>query len=152
MARFEPKALSRLDWVVVGAAALAVIALFLPWYGASSFGYHASVSGWSTGYGWIGAALIVFSGAYLVLQRSQADLSRVRMGPATVVVGAAVIGTVLVLLRWISLPRGHAGIQGVTVVSYGPRVGIVLTLLVGIAQVAAALSLFRNSGEALPWK
>ena len=152
MARFDPKALSRLDWIVVGASALAVIALFLPWYGASSFGYHASVSGWSTGYGWLGALLIIFSGVYLALQRSQADLSRVRMGPATVVMGAAVVGTALVLLRWVSLPRGHAGIQGVTLVSYGPRVGIILTLIVGIAQVLAALSLFRSSGEALPWK
>ena len=151
-ARFDPKALSRTDWVVVGAAGVAFIALFLPWYGATSFGVSASVSGWRTSYGWIGALLIVFSGAYLALARSHADLSRVILGPATVVVGAAVIGTVLVLVRWISLPRGHAGLQGVTIVSYGPRVGIVLTLVVGIAQAVAALSLFRGSGESLPWK
>ena len=152
MARFDPKALTRVDWIVVGASALALIALFLPWYGASSFGFSASVSGWRSGYGWLGALLIIFSGVYLLLQRSQADLSRVSVGPATVVVGTAVVGALIVLVRWISLPRGHAGIQGVTIVSYGPKIGIVLTLVVGIAQAVAALSLFRSSGEALPWK
>lgn len=151
MASFDPKRLSRLDWLVVGAAALALIALFLPWYGASTLGFSASVTGWSTSYGWLGALLIVASGVYLVLQRAQADLSRVRLGPATVVLGAAVAGTVIVVLRWISLPRGHAGLQGVTVFSYGPRVGIWLTVVVGVVQVLAALSLFRSSGEKLPW-
>lgn len=151
MASFDPKRLSRVDWLVVGAAALALIALFLPWYGASTLGFSASVTGWSTSYGWLGALLIVASGVYLVLQRAQADLSRVRLGPATVVLGTALVGTVVVVLRWISLPRGHAGLQGITVVSYGPRVGIWLTVVVGVVQVLAALSLFRSSGEKLPW-
>jgi hypothetical protein len=151
MAKFEAKRLSRLDWMVVGASAIALIALFLPWYGASTLGLSASVTGWSTGYGWLGALLIVASGVYLVLQRSQADLTRVKLGPATVVLGAAVIGTVIVILRWASLPRGRGGFQGVTVFSYGPRVGIFLTLIVGVVQVLAALSLFRSSGEQLPW-
>jgi hypothetical protein len=151
MATFDPKRLSRLDWVVVGASALAFIGLFLPWYGASTLGYSASVSGWSTGYGWLGGLLIVASGVYLLLQRSQADLSRVKVGPATVVLGAAVVGTVLVILRWISLPSGHGGIGGVTFYSYGPEVGIWLTLIVGVVQVVSALRLFRSSGEQLPW-
>lgn len=152
MAKFEAKELSKLDWVVVVAAALALICLFLPWYGASAFGFSASVSGWSTGYGWVGAVLIVAAGAYLVMQRSRVDLSRVNVGPAAVVLGAAVIGTVLVILRWATLPRGHAGIGGVNVYSYGPRVGIWLTLVVGVVQVVCALSLFRASGEKLPWE
>ena len=151
MANFDPKKLSRADWIVAGAGALALICLFLPWYGASTLGFSASVSGWSTSYGWLGALLIVAAGVYLVLQRSQADLSAIKAGPATVVLGASVIGTLIVLIRWISLPRGHAGVQGVTVVSYGPRVGIVLTLIVGIVQAATALTLFRSSGEKLPW-
>ena len=151
LANFDAKHLSRLDWVVVGASALALIALFLPWYGASTLYFSASVSGWSTGYGWLGDLLIVASGVYLFLQRSQADLSRVKVGPATVVLGAAVVGTVLVIIRWISLPRGHGGIGGVTVYSYGPRVGIWLTLVVGVVQTVCALRLFRASGEKLPW-
>lgn len=151
MARFDPKRLSRLDWVVVGASALTLIGLFLPWYGVSTVYFSASVSGWSTSYGWLGALLIIASGVYLILQRSQADLSRVKLGPATVVLGAALLGTVIVILRWISLPRGHGGVGGLTIYSYGPRVGIWLTLVVGVAQVVSALRLFRSSGEKLPW-
>ncbi len=151
MASFDPKRLSMLDWIVVGASALAFICLFLPWYGATTLGYNASVSGWGTSYGWLGGLLIVASGVYLLLQRSQADLSRVKLGPATVVLGAAVLGTVIVILRWISLPSGHGGIDGVNLYSYGPEVGIWLTLVVGLVQVVSALRLFRGSGEKLPW-
>jgi hypothetical protein len=151
MATFEMKRLSTLDRVVVGAAIVGLISLFLPWYGASSLGISASVTGWSTSYGWLGALLIVAAGVYLVLHRSAVDLSRVRYGPAVVVLGASVIGTVIVAIRWASLPRGHAGVQGVTVVSYGPRAGIVIALIVGIVQALCALSLFRASGEKLPW-
>jgi len=157
VAKFDPKRLSRMDWIIVGAAGLALISLFLPWYGASTsattlgISVSSSVSGFSTGYGWIGGLLIVAAGVYLVLQRSQADLSSIKAGPATVVMGASVIGTVMVLLRWISLPRGHGGIGGLTSYSYGPRVGLVLTLIVGIVQAVSALSLFRASGEKLPW-
>ena len=151
MATFDTKRLSRLDWVVVGASALAFVGLFLPWYGASVLGFSSSVSGWSTGYGWLGGLLIVASGVYLVLQRSQADLSRMKLGPATVVLGAAVIGTLLVIFRWISLPKGSGSVGGTLAYSYGPRVGIVLTLIVGLVQVYSALHLFRGSGEKLPW-
>lgn len=153
MAKFDPKRLSRLDWGVVGASGLALISLFLPWYGVSlpAVGYSASVSGWSTSYGWLGAALIVLAGVYLVLQRSQAELPKMKAGPATIVMGGAVIGTVIVLLRWISLPRVAVGVQGTTLYKYGPRFGIVLTVIVGVVQVICALSLFRSSGEKLPW-
>lgn len=151
MANFDSKRLTQLDWIVVGASALAFVGLFLPWYGASVLGFSDSVSGWSTGYGWLGGLLIVASGVYLVLQRSQADLSRLKLEPATAVLGAATVGTVLVILRWISLPKGSGSVGGAVAYSYGPRVGIVLTLVVGLVQVYAALRLFRSSGEKLPW-
>ncbi|HTX62863.1 MAG TPA: hypothetical protein VMD28_04455 [Acidimicrobiales bacterium] len=149
--KFDATRLSRLDWIVVGASALAFISLFLPWYGVSTTYFSASVSGWSTSYGWLGGLLIVASGIYLMLQRSQADLSRVKVGPATVVLGAAAVGTVIVILRWITLPRGSGGIGGVSLYSYGPRVGIWITLIVGVVEVVAAVQLFRSSGEKLPW-
>ncbi len=151
MAKFDAKQLSRLDWIVLGASALAFIALFLPWYGVSTLDFSASVSGWSTSYGWLGGLLIVASGGYLFLQRSQADLSRIKLGPATVVLGTAAVGTIIVILRWITLPSGHGGVDGITIYSYGPQVGIFLTLIVGVVQVICALRLFRSSGEKLPW-
>lgn len=155
MATFDAKRLSTIDRVVVVAAAIALISLFLPWYGASTSslagGFSASVSGFSTSYGWLGGLLIVGAGIYLLLQRSQVEVPRLGAGPAVVVLGASVIGTVIVILRWVSLPRGHGGVAGVASYSYGPRIGIWLTLIVGIVQLVCALSLFRASGEKLPW-
>jgi hypothetical protein len=151
MARFEAKRLSRLDWAVVGAGGLSFISLFLPWYGASAGLFSASVDGWSTSYGWFGALLIIAAGAYLALQRSEVNLSVVPLTPAVVVLGAAILGALIVIIRWITLPSGHAGVGGVTVYSYGPRVGIFLTIIAGLVQVGAALALFRASGEKLPW-
>jgi hypothetical protein len=151
MAKFETKRLSRLDWAVVGAGGVSFIALFLPWYGVSAGFFSASVSGWSTSYGWLGALLIIAAGVYLALQRSDVNLSRVPVTPAVFVLGVAALGTLIVVLRWITLPSGHAGVGGVTAYSYGPRVGIFLTIIAGLVQVGAALVLFRTSGEKLPW-
>jgi hypothetical protein len=151
MAKFDAKRLSRLDWTVVGAAGVSLISLFLPWYGASSGAFSASVNGWSTSYGWFGALLIIAAGAFLAMQRSEVNLSRVRVTPAVVVLGAAGLGTLIVVFRWITLPSGHAGIGGVTLYSYGPRVGIFLAIVAGVVQVGAAMALFRTSGEKLPW-
>jgi len=151
MAKFDAKRLSKLDWAVVGAAGVSFISLFLPWYGATDGVFSASISGWSTSYGWLGALLIIAAGVYLAMQRSQVNLSSVPVTPAVAVLGAAVLGTLIVVIRWITLPSGHAGVGGVTVYSYGPRVGIFLTILAGLVQVGGAVTLFRASGEKLPW-
>ena len=78
-------------------------------------------------------------------------MSVVPLTPAVVVLGAATLGALIVIICWITLPSGHAGVGGVTVYSYGPRVGIFLTIIAGLVQVGAALALFRASGEKLPW-
>jgi hypothetical protein len=151
MAKFDPKQLSKLDWIIVGAAAVALISLFLPWYGASSGSFSTSVSGWSTSYGWLGGLLIVAAGAFLAAQRSGLNVSWSPLTPAVTVLGAAAIGSLIAIIRWASLPSGHFGVAGVTVYSYGPRVGIILTIIAGIAEVVSAVYLFRTSGEKLPW-
>jgi len=148
MAAFDAKKLSPLDWGVGGAGALAFIALFLPWYGASYLSFSATVSGWSTSYGWLGALLIVAAGAYLVLQRSGVSLGNLKVGPAVIVLGAASLGALIVILRWLTLPSGGAGVYGY---SYGPRIGIYITLVAGVVQAGCAFALFRASGESLPW-
>jgi hypothetical protein len=151
VAKFDTKRWSKLDWAVIGAAGLSFICLFLPWYGFSDAAYSASVSGWSTSYGWLGGLLIIAAGVYLALVRSEVNLSNVPVTPAVVVLGASALGTLIVILRWITLPSGHLGVLGVTAFSYGPRIGIYLTILAGIVQAGGALALFRASGEKLPW-
>ena len=59
MAAFEWNKLTTTDKVISVTALIALIGLFLPWYGFSSPLYSASVSGFSTSYGWLGALLIV---------------------------------------------------------------------------------------------
>lgn len=142
--------LDRLERVVAITAAVAVIAMFLPWYGASILGFSASVNGFGSGYGWIGALLLVAAGAYLVLVRSGNSVPRTSMGPSTVVLGLSVFGALLVVVRWISLPSGGGGISGEPY-SYGPRVGLYLTVVAGVVQVVAAFRLFQRSGEKPPW-
>lgn len=151
MAKFDAKRLSKLDWAVIGGAGLSFIALFLPWYGFSDGPFSASVSGWSTSYGWFGGLLLIAAGIYLALVRSEFNLSAVPVTPAVVVLGASAPGTLIVIIRWITLPSGHAGVIGLTAYSYGPSVGIFLTILAGLVEAGAAFALFRASGEKLPW-
>ena len=150
VATFDPNKLSKLDWVIVGGGGLALISLFLPWYGASAGAFSSSVSGWGTSYGWLGALLIIAAGVYVALHRSGTNLSSLRLTPAVAVLGASALGTVIVLIRSLTLPSGHVGILGVSVISYGPRVGIFLTIIAGVAQAVAAFRLFRSSGEKFP--
>lgn len=154
MFKFDPNSISKMDWGVIGAGAIAFVALFLPWYGFSSGisgdSFSGSVSGWGTSYGWLGALLIIASGAYLFLQRSKFDLSKISFGPGVVILGASAVGTLIVALRWITLPSGN-GSAGAASYSYGAGSGIILTLIVGLIQVGCAYKLFRASGEAIPW-
>ncbi len=151
MAGVDWKKMSTIDRVVVIAGAVALIAMFLPWYGYTSGAFSASVSGFSSGYGWLGALLVVAAGAYLLFQRSGSKMPVASMGPGVMVLGLSGIGTLLVAIRWITLPRGSFGVANVAYFSYGPRVGIILALIAGIVQVVCALRLFRRSGESVPW-
>lgn len=148
MAGFDPKKLTGTDWTVVGAAFIALISLFLPWYGASVAGFSASVDGFSTSYGWLGGLLIIGAGVYLALVRSGADVSKIGVGPTVVVLGAAALGTLIVIIRWVTLPSGSYALAAYT---YGPKAGIYLTILAGLVEVGAAFLIFRRSGEKLPW-
>lgn len=148
MAAFDMKKLSTLDKVVAGSAVLAFVAMFLPWYGVSVVGFSESVSGFSSGWGWIGALMIVAAGVYLTMLRSGRTMPTMRYGPGVLVLGLSGIGTLLVALRWITMPRGGGSSLGY---SYGPQFGMWLTLLAGVVQVVGALRLFRSSGESVPW-
>jgi hypothetical protein len=150
VAKFDAKNLSTRDRVVIGASAVALIALFLPWYGFSSGIFSASVSGWSTSYGLLGGLLIVAAGALLLAHRSGVDTSRLGLTPAFLVLGTSALGTLIVVIRWLTLPSGHYAAGGAGF-SYGPSVGIILTIVVGLAQAATALMMFRSSGEDFPW-
>ncbi|MDE3064055.1 MAG: hypothetical protein KGJ36_00095 [Acidobacteriota bacterium] len=140
--------LDRTDRTVAIASLVTLIAVFLPWWGGSGFGYSTSVSGFGSGYGWLGAILIIAAGVYLVMLRSGSQMPKTSFGPGVSVLGLSAIGAALVILRWATLPRATYPGGFYTV---GPRIGIYLTLLAGIIQVVSSFRLFKRSGEAPPW-
>lgn len=147
----DRKQLSGLDWGVLVSGAVAFIALFLPWYGVSVAGFSASVSGWSTSYGWLGGLLIFGGAVWFFLWKYGVALPNDTASPLVVTVGASALGLLLVVIRWASLPRGGGGVLGRSF-NYGPRAGIWIALIVGIVEVACAGILLARSGERLPWK
>lgn len=135
---------TRGDKILVFSAFIALISLFVPWYRASVAGYTIqSVSGWGSGYGWMGALCLVAVGVYVVLQRSDVDLPKAQIRATLVVLSLAGLGTVTVLIRIGTLPHGHAG-GGLVSYQYGPAAGIVLALLAGLIETACAFLMFRR--------
>ena len=147
----DPKQLTRLDWGVLGGGAVAFIALFLPWYGVSGAGFSDSVSGWSTSDGWLGGLLLVAAAVWFLLWRARTALPKTPVTPLAATTGVAALGLLVVIIRWVSLPRGGGGILGKSF-SYGPRAGIWIALIAGIVELACAAILLVRSGEPLPWK
>jgi hypothetical protein len=87
MAQFDMKKLDTSDKIVAGASVITLICLFLPWYGVSAGPYSASVSGFSTSYGWLGALLIIAAGVYLVMLRSGSNMPKNQFGPGVTRIG-----------------------------------------------------------------
>jgi hypothetical protein len=143
MAQFDMKKLDTSDRIIVGAGAVALISLFLPWWGGGGF----SISGFSTSWGWIGAVLIVLAGVYVAMLRSGSNMPKNQFGPGVTVLGLSLIGTVIVLLRWLTIPKG-----GFATFSYGPEYGMYITIIAGVIQVVLAFRLFKSSGEKVPWE
>jgi hypothetical protein len=148
--QFDAKKFSRLDWAIVGGAAIAFISGFLPWWGykGSLDIYGGSISGWSAGFtAWAGVLLLTAAGVYHFLRRSNVSLPTPYVGPAVLVAGAAALGLLLVIIRWITLPSVPSALSGVI----GTRYGIWFALIAGAVEVAAAVVVLRASGEPMPW-
>ncbi|HKN64167.1 MAG TPA: hypothetical protein VJV76_07555 [Gaiellaceae bacterium] len=139
------KQLNTLDRVIVGAAAVGFVALFLPWYEVSLG--RLSVTGSGGFVGSAGAACLTAAGALLLYRRAGGSLlSGANAGPSALVAGLAAVGLVLVIVRWATLPRYHARGAEVTA-SYG----LYLALIAGIVETAAALLALGTAGEQRPW-
>jgi hypothetical protein len=149
--KFDPKQWNRDDRLIIGGAAVAFVAAFLPWWGYSGPVnlYSASVSGWSAGFSaWAGALLLTAAGVLWLLHRSEVALPTTVVGPAVAVTGAAALGLFLVIMRWLTLPRVHGGVAG----SIGAKYGIWIAIIGGAVELVAAVDALRTSGEPLPWK
>jgi hypothetical protein len=136
-------------WIAVGAAVV-FLAGFFPWWGYSGPAhlYGGSISGWSSGFtAWAGIVLLTAAGAFHVARVTDVKVPELPFGPAVAVAGAAALGLLLVVIRWLTLPRVHAGLAG----SVGARFGIWIAIIAGAVEVAGAVRALRGSGEPLPW-
>jgi hypothetical protein len=148
MAQFDAKKFSPKDWILLGCAGVTVIALFLPWEAWSVGGFSGSQDGWATGFlGWFGALLIIAAGAYLILDRMGVDLTAIKFSPALVELVLAGVGSLLVLIKALTLPSAtYAGFG----ISWGPSFGLFLALIAGVVEAALAFMAFRSAPAAAP--
>jgi hypothetical protein len=145
---FDWKRVNTLDRVIIVGAAVAFIALFMPWYGASIGPFSASVSGWSAGFSaWAGGLLLTVAGVLVVLRHSGANLAGGRIGAPVLIATVAAVGLLLVIIRWLSFPTYHSADFSASV---GARYGIFLALIAGIAEVTAAVMAMRAAKEEMP--
>jgi hypothetical protein len=147
-AAFDWKKLTQTEKVISVTGLISLIALFLPWFSISSPYGSASSDGFSSGYGWLGALLIVAAALYIVLLRSGSQMPKFSYGPGVIVLGLSALGALIVIIRWLTIGHGSGSYAGV---SWGPSYGMYLVLIAGIVQAFFALRLFRASGEAVPW-
>ena len=97
--RFDWKQLSTRDRVVVCFAGIALISLFLPWWGIDIVGFTLSVDGWSAGFtAWGGGLLLTAAGVLLALRRSGTAFSP-NVKPAALVASVATLELLLVIIR-----------------------------------------------------
>ena len=136
--------LSGLDLAVVGGAAVALAAGFLPWWGgAVDLVGPVSVNGWSSGStAWVGTILLAAAAVPVGLRRGAGPLTGVGLSVLLAFVSAA--GLLLLVVRWLTLSR-HVGF-GVYV---GPKYGIYVALMAGVLEVGAVIAKIGASGLSL---
>jgi hypothetical protein len=141
--------LSTVDRVIAGAALVAFVSLFLPWYGVTVGAVDVTGSGGVTGS--LGALLLTAAGVLVVYRKAGGALRSGRhAAPSGIVVLLAALGLLLVIVRWATLPRVHASAVNFSY-SVGPRYGLYVALLAGIAETVAAVMALRSASEQAPW-
>jgi hypothetical protein len=135
MAGFDPKKVTTLDWVVIGAGGLAFIDSFLPWFHFSAGIFSVSWSAWGAGFlAWFSVLLLVAAGA-LVFATAMGQKVNLPVPLAVATMGAGTLATLLILLRWVTVP-------GYTEVSFGLFIGLICAVAVGVASFLT----FRAAG------
>ncbi|MBI1758211.1 MAG: hypothetical protein HYR62_03155 [Actinobacteria bacterium] len=146
MANFDPKKVSTLDWVLIGAGGLAFIDSFLPWYTASFniAGFVSgsqSVSAWGVGFAaWFSVLLLVASAALVLGKAADVNVALPIPTPLATL-GASALALLLILLRWVTLPSNTG--PGA---SSGAGFGLYLGLLCALAAGGASFVAFRAAG------
>ena len=118
--------LSQNQQIALGGGVLAIISLFVPWYGVSGLGISINISAFDSGFLAWGGLLLTIAGAVILLLKAM-DISNVRVGNLEAEQFALVLaglGLVLIILRWITendiTKFGlYLGLISAAVVTYG---------------------------------
>ncbi|MCP3994170.1 MAG: hypothetical protein GY722_03760 [bacterium] len=112
--------------IALGGGVLAIIALFVPWYGVSGLGISINISAFDSGFLAWGGLLLTIAGAVILLLKAL-EVSDVKVGNLAAEQFALVlagVGLVLIILRWITendiTKFGlYLGLIAAAVVTYG---------------------------------
>ena len=130
--------------MIVGSAAAALLAGFLPWWTVQfdlTPGPY-STNGWSAGFtAWAGVLFLAAAGVIVLVCRAPLISPLRRDPPLVMVIGAAAVGLLFVIIRWLSLPKSNLG------AFFWTRYGLYLALIAGIIEVTASLIELRTSAE-----
>lgn len=137
--------------IVGGGAIVLLISLFLPWYGFSSSsiaGSYSSSISLMSGSGGIAflvlAACVVAAGVIVLRMLNIIDISDQGVPEATVVLGAAGIGALLVIWKFLSMPSGGFSSGDFGSAGYARSYGAYVALVATVALVAGALMKFQE--------
>jgi len=137
--------------LVGGGAIVLLISLFLPWYGFSSSSFVGSFSdniSLMSGSGGIAflilAACVVAVGVIVLRMFEIFDISEQGVPEATVVLGAAVVGALLVVWKFLSMPSGGYSAGEFGSAGYGRAYGAYVALVATIVFVVGAVMKFQE--------
>jgi len=150
MAQPDFRTMPRNDQGVLAAGALAFIASFFPYYGASvnAGGFHgsSSTSAWHS-YATLALILVLAATVVAAVQLfSPSSLPQTSMSWNFVVLALSGVGTVLLIIRSFTLDHGDIG-----GLSYGLKWGAYVLMILCVVQTVFAFLRMRESGEAMPW-
>jgi hypothetical protein len=154
--------LGRNGIVIAAGGLLAIIVSLFPWFGITGsaadelkkLGYKTSSTAWGSGFGaWFPMLLLFLLGVMVVL----AALDVIKQPPlmlAFIEAAAALLATVVVLLRWVTYPSA-SGVGGGYGALWGTYVGVVIAVAVtvfGYLDFAGKGGDIKNLGAAFQQK
>jgi hypothetical protein len=148
-AAFDPAAVDRFDWAIIGAGVLALLFSFFDYYTVSvsfaGISDSASFSAWHGFFGWFGA-LAALAGSAALLAHLAGRLPANLQG-RLFVLGAFAVGTLCTVLALLIFPdSGYSG-DGVSV---GHGIGYWGALLFVIVGLVLSYRRFTAEGGVLP--
>lgn len=129
------------NWIAGGGGVLALINMFLPWYGIDvGFGIGSvNANAWNAGFfAWLGALLVVAAGALIVLKALEVfEAQAGTLGTEQLAMVLGALGTLFIVLKLL-------------VDNDFTKFGIYLGLLTGIAVTAGAFLTGKDVGVGIP--